>query len=334
MPRLYGALGSRGGFKVNGKKGQDYVTRHRFRDRLRPRPRRGRGRRPSSVGTAVSAYQAAGRRGEFCDPLANRFRQHPLDYVEGIEDCHEARPRRRRAPRPRIQGAGYLDRHLLAPRPASRTRRGRPSALRPRIRLRARSRCSCCGRITPAVAQAERINALAKELGRGGLSPSTRGASIPPSGSGRRSLKPRREQDGRRRGPLPNDNRALRLDAGPCSRASTRISRPSSGAAAPCRPQGHVARLVGRLPLGRGLPRQALDPPPLRARGLPGHGDLHQRGRSSGKLCPRVGEGGSACRRAWSSRCVGAFDCPHRRGGRGHRPRHPASRSWARAPAT
>ena len=40
----------------------------------------------TSLGTAVSAYKRWAR-GEFCDPKANRFRQHPLDYVEGLEDC-------------------------------------------------------------------------------------------------------------------------------------------------------------------------------------------------------------------------------------------------------
>ncbi len=40
----------------------------------------------SSAGRAVSAY---GRwaKGEYCDPRSNRFRQHPLDYMEGIEDA-------------------------------------------------------------------------------------------------------------------------------------------------------------------------------------------------------------------------------------------------------
>ena len=40
----------------------------------------------AEVGSAVSAY-ARWARGEFCDPGTNRFRQHPLDYIEGIEDA-------------------------------------------------------------------------------------------------------------------------------------------------------------------------------------------------------------------------------------------------------
>jgi len=35
---------------------------------------------------AVSAYKRWAK-AEFCDPRSNRFRQHPLDYVEGIEDA-------------------------------------------------------------------------------------------------------------------------------------------------------------------------------------------------------------------------------------------------------
>jgi len=40
----------------------------------------------SSAGAGVSAY-ARWAKGEFCEPRSNRFRQHPLDYVEGIEDA-------------------------------------------------------------------------------------------------------------------------------------------------------------------------------------------------------------------------------------------------------
>lgn len=37
------------------------------------------------VGTAVHEYQRW-KQGLFCDPLANQFRQHPLDYLEGLEN--------------------------------------------------------------------------------------------------------------------------------------------------------------------------------------------------------------------------------------------------------
>ena len=37
------------------------------------------------VGTAVHEYQRW-KQGLFCDPLANQFRKHPLDYLEGLEN--------------------------------------------------------------------------------------------------------------------------------------------------------------------------------------------------------------------------------------------------------
>lgn len=37
------------------------------------------------VGTAVHEYQRW-KKGLFCDPLTNQFRQHPLDYLEGLEN--------------------------------------------------------------------------------------------------------------------------------------------------------------------------------------------------------------------------------------------------------
>lgn len=37
-----------------------------------------------SVGTAVFEYPRW-KKGFYCDPSANRFRQHPIDYIEGME---------------------------------------------------------------------------------------------------------------------------------------------------------------------------------------------------------------------------------------------------------
>jgi len=39
-----------------------------------------------AAGSAVSAYSRWSR-GEYCEPRENRFRQHPLDYIEGIEEA-------------------------------------------------------------------------------------------------------------------------------------------------------------------------------------------------------------------------------------------------------
>lgn len=41
------------------------------------------------VGTAVSKYRRWSN-GEFCDPDTNQYRQHPSDYVEGLEDAVKA----------------------------------------------------------------------------------------------------------------------------------------------------------------------------------------------------------------------------------------------------
>jgi L-ribulokinase len=38
------------------------------------------------VGTAVSEYKRW-KEGKFCDPSRNQFRQHPLDYLESLEEC-------------------------------------------------------------------------------------------------------------------------------------------------------------------------------------------------------------------------------------------------------
>jgi len=49
-------------------------------------------------GTEIAAAVAPYRRwaaGRYCDPVRNRFRQHPLDYVEGLEESittHSAGP--------------------------------------------------------------------------------------------------------------------------------------------------------------------------------------------------------------------------------------------------
>jgi L-ribulokinase len=70
---------------MSGKKGQDYVLGIDFgTDSVRALVVDAAD--GGCVGTAVSAYKRWAK-GEFCDPRSNRFRQHPLDYVEGIEDA-------------------------------------------------------------------------------------------------------------------------------------------------------------------------------------------------------------------------------------------------------
>lgn len=114
-----------------------------------------------SVGTAVSAYKRWAK-GEFCDPRSNRFRQHPLDYVEGIEDATkrallEAGP----AVAAKVRGI-TIDTTGSTPCLADET--GTPLALRPELASEPDAMFVLWKDHT-AVAQAERINQLARTWG-------------------------------------------------------------------------------------------------------------------------------------------------------------------------
>ncbi len=70
---------------MNGKKGQDYVIGIDFgSDSVRALVVDAADGEPR--GAAVSAFRRWAK-GDYCDPQTNRFRQHPLDYVESLEDC-------------------------------------------------------------------------------------------------------------------------------------------------------------------------------------------------------------------------------------------------------
>ncbi len=114
-----------------------------------------------SVGTAVSAYERWAK-GEFCDPRSNRFRQHPLDYVEGIEDATkralaEAGP----AVAAKVRGI-TIDTTGSTPCLADET--GTPLALKPDFASEPDAMFVLWKDHT-AVAQAERINQLARTWG-------------------------------------------------------------------------------------------------------------------------------------------------------------------------
>ena len=114
-----------------------------------------------SVGTAVSAYKRWAR-GEFCDPRSNRFRQHPLDYVEGIED---ATKRALAEAGPAIAGkvCGItIDTTGSTPCLADET--GTPLALSPELASEPDAMFVLWKDHT-AVAQAEQINQLARTWG-------------------------------------------------------------------------------------------------------------------------------------------------------------------------
>jgi len=145
---------------VNGKKGQDYVIGIDFgSDSVRALvvdAADGEER-----GAAVSPYRRWAR-GEYCDPQSNRFRQHPLDYVESLEACvvaalAEAGPEAAR----RVRGI-TIDTTGSTPCLADGT--GAPLALRPEFADDPDAMFMLWKDHT-AVPQAERINALAKGWG-------------------------------------------------------------------------------------------------------------------------------------------------------------------------
>jgi L-ribulokinase len=114
-----------------------------------------------SVGTAVSPYKRWAK-GDFCDPRTNRFRQHPLDYVEGIEDATkralaEAGP----AVAAKVRGI-TVDTTGSTPCLADET--GAPLALKPEFATEPDAMFVLWKDHT-AVAQAEQINQLARTWG-------------------------------------------------------------------------------------------------------------------------------------------------------------------------
>ena len=40
----------------------------------------------NEISSAVTYYNSWGE-GKYCDPLKNQFRQHPLDYIESLEEA-------------------------------------------------------------------------------------------------------------------------------------------------------------------------------------------------------------------------------------------------------
>ena len=56
------------------------------------------------LGTSVKHYPRWAK-GLYCDPVENRFRQHPLDYLESMEVCRARGARGRRA-RPFLPACG------------------------------------------------------------------------------------------------------------------------------------------------------------------------------------------------------------------------------------
>lgn len=115
----------------------------------------------SSAGTAVSNYKRWAK-GEFCDPRSNRFRQHPLDYVEGIEEATvKALAAAGAGVAAKVRGI-TID--TTGSTPCLADGSGAPLALLPEFASEPDAMFVLWKDHT-AVAQAERINALARSWG-------------------------------------------------------------------------------------------------------------------------------------------------------------------------
>jgi L-ribulokinase len=113
------------------------------------------------LGSGVSAYRRWAK-GDYCDPQANRFRQHPLDYVESLEDCVLAAL---------AEAGGEAARRLrgitidtTGSTPCLADESGSPLALRPEFSDDPDAMFMLWKDHT-AIPQAERINAVARSWG-------------------------------------------------------------------------------------------------------------------------------------------------------------------------
>ena len=238
-------------------------------------------------------------KGLYCDPVGNRFRQHPLDYLESMEASLKAALRRGRTRRgaPRCAGSPSTP---PVPRRCLPTATGAPLALtagfaeRPERDVRpveGPHRGRGGGADQPARAH----------LGRRRLHASSRAASTRRSGSGPRPSTCLDTNPAVARAAV-TIARALRLD----SRGPDRHRRPGPDQAQPLRgrAQGDVARGVRRLSVRR-VPRPA-GPAPARAEGDSRDGDLDL-GRALRDPLRASGRRSSGCRATWWWRS-GAFD--------------------------
>ncbi len=93
------------------------------------------------------AYYRRWAAGKYCDPAKNRFRQHPLDYIEGMEAAVKGALAKlgKRAGQGRCR---HRHRHHRL-HPLRRGPRGGPPRPHEGVRGKSRTPCSSCGRTTP-----------------------------------------------------------------------------------------------------------------------------------------------------------------------------------------
>jgi L-ribulokinase len=113
------------------------------------------------LGAAVKYYPRWAK-GLYCDAVRNRFRQHPLDYLESMEaSVLEALSQAGAGAPARVRGIGV---DTTGSTPALADRNGRPLALTPALAENPNAMFVLWKDHT-AVAQAERLNAVARKSG-------------------------------------------------------------------------------------------------------------------------------------------------------------------------
>jgi L-ribulokinase len=80
------------------------------------------------MGSAVHQY-ARWKKGLYCDPAANRFRQHPLDYIEGLEASIKSALKQ--APKGTAQAIKAISVDTTGSTPVAVDKEGIPLSLKP-----------------------------------------------------------------------------------------------------------------------------------------------------------------------------------------------------------
>ncbi len=111
------------------------------------------------AGSAVFDYPRW-KRGLYCDPLNNRFRQHPDDYLEGLE--YVVKEALRRAPAGVVEQVAALSVDTTGSTPVAVDEKGTPLSLTPGFRDNPNAMFILWKDHT-AVREADEINALAKQ---------------------------------------------------------------------------------------------------------------------------------------------------------------------------
>jgi len=114
------------------------------------------------IATAVT-YYPRWTEGKYCDPFANQYRQHPLDYIEVLEECiREALSKAPKGTAEKVVGMGF---DTTGSTPVFTDSEGTPLALLPEFAENPNAMFVLWKDHT-AVQEAAEINELAKKVGR------------------------------------------------------------------------------------------------------------------------------------------------------------------------